>query len=651
MKPVSQLFLICLILIFGCTSKKEGPLAQLSDYPISGVSFNKVHINDNFWLPKIETNRTATIPASFKQCEEMGRLDNFLIAGGKMQGAVKGEMPFDDTDVYKIIEGASYSMTTFPDPKLDAYVDSLINIIAIGQEEDGYLTTYKTIDTTVAPAEWCPPGGRWEHLECSHELYNSGHMFEAAAAHYLATGKRNFLDIAIKNANLLVSVFGPGKNPNVPGHQIVETGLIKLYQITGKTEYLDLARFFLDNRGDSNKRETWGTYVQDHKPVTKQDEAVGHAVRAVYMYAGMTDIAALFNDSAYKNAINEIWENVVTKKTYITGGIGSRHDGESFGENYELPNLTAYNETCAAIANVYWNYRMFLLNGDSKYIDVLERSLYNGVISGVALDGKNFFYPNPLECDMHYHFNRGSLAREPWFDCSCCPSNLCRFMPSVPGYIYAQEENSIFVNLFVQSQSDIELKDILVKIEQKNNYPWEGNIQIVVSPEKNTNFSVKVRIPGWSVNQPLPGDLYSYVNSPESKPLLTVNDNEVKYTIEKGFAVLTREWKPGDEIKLNLPMEIKKVQANKLVEDDRGKISMERGPIVYCVEEIDNPEIEDVRISEQTAFTSEFHPDLLSGIEVIQASGDSKPEQFSAVPYYVWNNRGTNKMKVWLNQE
>ncbi|NQU85938.1 MAG: glycoside hydrolase family 127 protein [Mariniphaga sp.] len=651
MKGNCLFIILSFLLLFGCSIKKEDINTQQANYPILGIPFNKVQISDNFWLPKIETNRTATIPASFKKCEEMGRLDNFLIAGGKMEGEVKGEMPFDDTDVYKIIEGASYSMTTIPDPKLDAYVDSLIEIIAVGQEEDGYLTTYKTIDPTNAPANWCPAGDRWEDLVCSHELYNSGHMFEAAAAHYLATGKRDFLDIALKNADLLVSVFGPGKNQDVPGHQIVETGLIKLYQITDKKEYLDLARYFLDGRGDSTRRETWGPYTQDHKPVTEQEEAVGHAVRAVYMYAGMTDIAALFSDEAYKNAVNRIWENVVTKKMYITGGVGARHDGEAFGENYELPNLTAYSETCAAIANVYWNYRMFLLFGDSKYIDVLERSLYNGVISGVALDGKAFFYPNALECNMHYHFNRGSLEREPWFDCSCCPSNLCRFMPSVPGYIYAQEDDVLYVNLFVESTTEVIIGETSVVIGQETKYPWEGDVKISVTPQKEANFTVKIRIPGWSVNQPLPSDLYHYSNTGKTNPELKVNNEKIVYSIENGYAVLTRNWAPTDEIVLSLPMDVRKVKANEMVEDDRGKVALERGPIVYCIEEFDNPEIDDLKISKNTNFTSTFNPDLLKGIEVVKSSGVSEVEDFTAVPYYVWNNRGANKMKVWLPEK
>jgi len=645
------LFIVLGALLFSCTAQQEETKNTHAEYPILGIPFSEVQISDNFWLPKIETNRTATIPASFKKCEEMGRLENFLIAGGKMEGKVRGKWPFDDTDVYKIIEGAAYSMTTIPDPKLDAYVDSLIEIISIGQEEDGYLTTWKTIDPTDSPGEWCPPGERWEGLDRSHELYNAGHMFEAAAAHHIATGKTNFLDVATKNADLLVSVFGADKNTQVPGHQIVETGLIKLYLITEKKEYLELSRHFLDGRGDSTKREIWGPYLQDHKPVTEQDEAVGHAVRAAYMYGGMTDIAALYKDADYTSAVDKIWKNVVNKKIYITGGIGAKHQGEAFGENYELPNLTSYCETCAAIANVYWNYRMFLLHGDSKYIDVLERSLYNGVISGVSLDGKDFFYPNPLSCDMHFHFNRGHLTRQPWFDCSCCPSNLCRFMPSVPGYIYAQKDNDLYVNLFIQSTSEIELKDARVVVVQQTKHPWEGDVNITLSPDKNTTFSVKVRIPGWSINQPLPGNLYTYSKTSENKPEIFINGVKADYRIENGYAVLNRKWKGGDKIELSLPMEVRKVKANELVEEDRGKIALERGPIVYCVEQVDNPEIESLAISEKTKFISAFNSDLLSGIEVIQASGNTKAELFTAIPYFVWNNRGANKMNVWLHEK
>ena len=652
MKLQNLLILFFFLPFLNCKEKaKENAVS--ADYSITGVPFNDVHVSDNFWLPKIETNRTVTIPASFAKCEEMGRMDNFLIAGGVMEGKTKGEMPFDDTDVYKIIEGASYSLTTIPDPELEAYVDSVIEIIATGQEEDGYLTTWKTIDPTVSPApSWCAPGDRWEGLSHSHELYNSGHLFEAAAAHYQATGKTSFLDIATKNADLLVNVFNKERPNLVPGHQIVETGLIKLYLITKKQEYLDLARHFLDARGDSTKRELWGPYSQDHKPVVEQDEAVGHAVRAAYMYAGMTDIAALYNDETYKKAVDNIWENIVYKKMYLTGGIGSRHEGEAFGDNYELPNLTAYNETCAAIANVYWNYRMFLLHGDSKYIDVLERSLYNGVISGVGLDGKTFFYPNPLECDMHYKFNSGGhLTRQPWFDCSCCPTNLCRFMPSVPGYIYAHTGDQLFVNLFIQSSSDVEVEGNKVAIKQETNYPWEGKMKIEVTPENDSKFSLCLRIPGWAENQPVPGDLYAYENASEKLMAIKVNGEPAAFMKEKGFAVLTRNWKKGDVVEYTLPMVVRKVKANEQVKDDLGKVALERGPIVYCVEEVDNSNIDQLSISNQTQFTSGFQPEFLSGVEVITGRSDSGKEEFKAIPYFVWNNRGANKMKVWLPEE
>lgn len=652
MKSHSLLSILVLLMLFACKSQSEK-----ADYPIQGIPFNEVKISDQFWLPKIETNRTVTIPASFAKCEEMGRMDNFLIAGGKMQGRVKGKMPFDDSDVYKIIEGASYSMTVTPDPRLDAYVDSVIDIIKTGQEADGYLTTYKTIDSTYAPASWCPAGGRWKNESCSHELYNAGHLFEAAVAHYRATGKNNFLNIATKNADLLVKVFGEGKNPAVPGHQIVETGLIKLYQVTHKEDYLKLARHFLDARGDSTKRALYGPYNQDHKPVIQQDEAVGHAVRAPYMYAGMTDIAALYKDEAYTKAVDKIWDNIVTKKLYLTGGIGSRHDGEAFGNNYELPNLTAYNETCAAIANVYWNYRMFLLHGDSKYMDVLERSLYNGVISGVGLDGKTFFYPNPLECDMNFKFNSGgSLTREPWFDCSCCPTNLCRFMPSIPGYIYARANNSLYVNLFVTSASTVKLNQSLsVGVSQQTNYPWDGKVTISVSPEKANRFALHLRIPGWAKDQVTPGDLYSFITPEKDSVSVTVNGKAVSYRSEKGYAVIDRQWEKGDVVSYTLPMSIRRVKANAHVVDDAGKVAIERGPMVYCLEGADNSyELMKIMLPDTTLLTSSFAANKLNGVVTITGNAllpegaNGKSVAITAIPYYAWNNRGANEMKVWI---
>ena len=620
--------------------------SQKSDYQIQGVPFNEVKISDQFWSPKIETTRTVTIPASFAKCEETGRVANFEKAA-KKAGKFGTEFPFDDTDIYKIIEGASYSMSVHPDPKLDIYVDSLIFIVGKAQEADGYLYTARTIDPQ-HPHPWSG-NERWVNESIlSHELYNSGHLFEAASAHFQSTGKRNFLDIALKNADLLRQVFTPGKRNDAPGHEIVEMGLVKLYRITKEQKYLDLAKYFIDNRGKENDPKKF--YSQDHKPLILQDEAVGHAVRAGYLYSGVADVAALTGNAEYISAIDKIWDNMVSKKFYITGGIGSRHEGEAFGDNYELPNLTAYNETCAAIANVYWNYRMFLLHGDSKYIDVLERSLYNGVISGIGLDGKTFFYPNPLECDLKYKFNSGEkLDRQPWFGCSCCPTNMCRFLPSVPGYIYARSENKLYINLYVSSSSliTVNLNDN-VKISQESQYPWEGNVKISVSPEKQGKFALCLRIPGWAKNQPVPGDLYAYVSPEKDSVSVEINGRKISVQSEKGYAVINREWKQGDVVNLSLPMGIRQVTANKNVKDDLGKVAIERGPIVYCFEAIDNENIDDLYLSANSEIGAGFNPQLLNGIETISGRESNQKEGFTAIPYFAWNNRGINKMKVWI---
>jgi len=639
------------LLLIGLVACKNQP--EKVDYKITGVPFNEVKINDQFWLPKIETNRTITIPSSFAKCEETGRVESFVKAA-KKEGKFDTEFPFDDTDIYKTIEGAAYSMSVHPDPKLDRYVDSLITIVAAAQEPDGYLYTARTIDPE-HPHKWSG-SERWV-LESvlSHELYNSGHLFEAASAHFQATGKRNFLDIALKNADLLDQVFGPGKRNDAPGHEIVEMGLVKLYRITGEKKYMNLAKFFIDSRGKENDPKK--AYSQDHKPLIQQDEAVGHAVRAGYLYSGVADVAALTGDSAYMSAIDKIWENMVSKKLYITGGIGARHAGEAFGDNYELPNLTAYNETCAAIANVYWNYRMFLLHGDAKYIDVLERSLYNGVISGIGLDGKTFFYPNPLECDLHYKFNSGeTLDRQPWFDCSCCPTNMCRFIASVPGYIYAQGDNALYVNLFAQSSSTVQLnKKLPVTISQETQYPWDGQIKISVSPEKTSKFAVCLRIPGWAENQVVPSDLYSFITPETGLVSVSVNGENFQYKTEKGYAVIDREWKEGDVVNYDIPMSIRRVEANTQVADDAGKVAIERGPIVYCLEGVDNgADLMKLALPDSSLLTESYNSGELSGVVTISGDatiGDGKKmtsQKFTAIPYFVWNNRGADEMKVWL---
>lgn len=653
-----SIYLLLTIVMLGYA--KERPAYH--DYPITAVNIKNVVLNDSFWLPKIKIIQDTTIQYAFNKCNKEGRMESFLIAGAKKKGKVRGKMPFDDTDLYKIIEGASYSLISNPNPALDAYLDSIIAIIKIGQEPDGYITTWFTIDRLNPPASWVKPSKtRWENEISSHELYNSGHLFEAASAHYLSTGKRTFLDIALKNADLLVANFGPGKLHSPPGHQIVETGLIKLYRITKDIKYLELAKFYLDQRGDTASHKLYGAYNQDHLHVTQQDEVVGHAVRAIYMYAGMTDIAAIYRDSAYLNAVNKLWENMVNKKLYITGGVGSRHEGEAFGDNYELPNLTAYNETCAAIGSVYWNHRLFLLTGDSKYYDMIERTLYNGLIAGISLDGNKFFYPNPLESDGKYTFNMGSCTRQSWFDCSCCPTNLIRFVPSIPGMVYATNKDSLYINLFMSNNSQVSINETMVEVAQQTDYPWNGQITIAVNPEKRTAFTIKLRVPGWAQNKAVPGTLYEYIGENPEKVVLRINGKDEKHGINKGYIEITKEWIKGDKMELILPMTIRRVIANEKVQDDNNKVAFEYGPIVYCAEEIDNdnqlpklliPENAELRIEKQNILSNSVK--IIAGNVYVHNSKTDRNKvgteeyNLTLIPYYLWSNRGIGKMKVWF---
>lgn len=627
---------------------KKSNATKNSGYTITPVNIQNVKLTDAFWLPIIKKVQEKTIEYAIHKCEEEGRLDNFLIAGGKMNGTVKGQMPFDDTDVYKIIEGASNTLISEPNPKLETLLDSLISIVKIGQEKDGYLTTWRTINPAKPPAPWVPviEGKRWESLQISHELYNSGHMIEAAVVHYQATGKRNFLDIAIKNADLLVRTFGDGPTQvhGVPGHQIVETGLVNLYQITNNKAYLNLAKYYLDNRGNPKNHKLYGTYAQDDIPVIQQKEPVGHAVRAVYMYAGMTDIATIYNDKDYLNAVNALWTNMVNKKMYITGGIGAIHDGEAFGANYELPNLTAYNETCAAIGDVYWNHRLHNLTGNSEYFDVIERTLYNGLISGISLDGQQFFYPNALESDGVYKNNRGSCTRQSWFDCSCCPTNLIRFIPSIPGLIYSTTKDVLYVNLYASNTAKIALENTKLEISQKTNYPWDGKVSLTLNPKNEAPFTLKLRIPSWARNQVLPGDLYSYKNTSAAKNSVTINGKRIAYKEDKGYITITRKWKKGETITLDFPMEVKEVMTNTKVAGNIGKVALEYGPIVYAIEEIDNATAFDkIAINANDTFEVKKESNLLEGVNTIQN------KNLKAIPYYSWSNRGIGKMKVWID--
>ena len=634
------------------------------DYTYKEVPFTDVHFTDNFWLPRIETIRNVTVPFAFRKCEETHRIDNFAVAAGIKEGKFNSPYPFDDSDVYKIMEGASYLLAVKEDNGLDAYMDSLISLIGAAQEPDGYLYTTRTIGgSSIHP--WAGKK-RWENeRDNSHELYNVGHMYEAAVAHYQATGKRDFLDIAIKSADLLCNTFGPeeGKLTVAPGHQEVEIGLVKLYRATGDRRYLDLSKFFLDARGkydkyDRNSKDQFrsGAYWQDHKAVIDQDEAVGHAVRAAYMYSAMTDVAALRNEQTYRVAVDNLWDNVTGKKMYITGGIGSTRHGEAFGKNYELPNSTAYCETCASIANCMWNLRMFMLHGDAKYIDVLERSLYNAVLSGISLDGKEFFYPNVLSCDEN------GAERSEWFNCSCCPSNLSRFVPSIPGYVYATSDAGVYVNLYGANQAGITLGNGKhIDMSQKTSYPWEGNIELTVTPESKQEFSIMLRIPGWVDNRPVPSDLYTYMNADEKKIVIKINGEVQNAPIEKGYAVLARKWEPGDVIQLTLPMEVHKNKANDKVEADINHLSVERGPIVYCAEFADNNgAVLNYVLKSGDEFAVSPAPALFDGVNLLKGHVDrvvadknyevikSVKDSLTLIPYYARSHRGNGEMTVWF---
>lgn len=643
--------------------------AQHKDYPIQAVDFTQVKLNDDFWLPRIKTNAAVTIPASFARCESTGRVKNFEMAAVH-KGKFCSIYPFDDTDIYKTIEGASYSISLFPDAALNKYIDTLIQKIGAAQEPDGYLYTARTIDPE-HPHAWAGKE-RWvKERELSHELYNAGHLYEAAAAHYIATGKRSLLDIALKNADLVCSVFGPAPDQEkvAPGHEVVEMGLVKLYRITGKEEYLSTAKFFIEQRGhyngyDSTSKDEWknGSYWQDDKPVTEQTEAEGHAVRAGYLYSAVADIAALTADTALLHAVDRIWINEVSKKIYVQGSVGAVGSGERFGENYELPNATAYNETCAAIANVYFNERMFLLHGDSKYIDVLEKTLYNGLISGVGMDGKSFFYTNAMQITNSFSHPDMEATRSGWFPCSCCPTNVTRLIPSIPGYVYAQKNNNIYVNLFVSGNADLDVNNKKLQIQQQNNYPWNGDLAFTInSHDASLAFNLLIRIPGWAQNEAIPSDLYEFQNKSENKVSIKINGTPAEYNMQKGYAVLNRTWNKGDKVEVNLPMQVRRVLANENVKDDIGKVALQRGPIMYCAEWPDNNgKVSNILIPDNATFTTAFQPDLLNGVTVIKSelpavqvsdNGESistVKQAFTAIPYYAWAHRGKGEMMIWF---
>lgn len=648
LKHLSIAYLI-ICLSTTCSTQIDNKVGRYSILP---VPFTSVKVTDQFWAPKIQKNFEITIPIAIQQCYAHGAVNNFKIAGGLMKGKFQTRFPFNDTDIYKLIEAASYSLQSIPDSVLEARLDTLIYYISLAQEPDGYIYTSRTIDPE-HPHPWAD-SVRWTGAEKgfagSHELYNCGHLFEAATAHFEATGKRNFLDLAIKTADLLVKDLGPGKLEISPGHQVVEMGLVKMYKATGKKEYLELSKFFLDVRGPGGEE-----YSQAHQKVIDQREPVGHAVRATYMYSAMADIAAMYGDESYMNALKFIWEDLVGKKMYVTGGIGSGGGNEGFDPPYILPNMSAYCETCASVGNIYWNYRMFLYDGNSKYFDVLERTMYNAFLSGVSLQGDRFFYPNVLE-------SIGQHERFSWDATACCPPNVARTIPSIPGYVYAKTNDAIFVNLFMSNTANIELNGSNVTLTQETKFPWEGNVILTVNPSKDQSFKIKIRLPGWIRNEVLPGDLYYFTDTNQEDFIIAVNGKTYKFKADKGYAEINRKWKEGDKINIDFPMKPKIIKANEKVINNNGKIAIQRGPIIYAIEwpDVKDGHVLSLIVDESQNFTTDFRPDFLNGVTVLNAkakvarSTEDGSVEFDdeqnviMIPYYSWNNRGAGEMMVWL---
>jgi uncharacterized protein len=630
-----------------------------SDYAVKAVPLAAVKFAGGFWAQRQATDIAVTIRHEMKEAEETNRIKNFETAAAALRGEKGGKFatvyPFDDSDVYKIIEAAAYTLLLHPDAELDKALDAWIAKIGAAMEPDGYIYTARTIDPKKPPRMSGPE--RWTNERNSHELYNAGHMYEAAAAHFQATGKRSFLDLALKNADFVAKTFGPGKGQLkfVPGHEVIEMGLVKLFRVTGKMKYLDLAKFFIDERGNAAGHKLYGEYNQDHKPVIEQTEAVGHAVRAAYLYAGVTDVAALTGDRRYMDAMDKIWDDIVSKKLYLTGGIGAAGGIEGFGPAYDLPNPSGYAETCATIAYALWNYRMFLYYADAKYMDLFERAAYNAFLSGYGFSGDRFFYPNPLA-------SYGQHERTAWFTCACCPPNVARFIAELGGFAYGVEADKVFVNLYTQGTAEIETKAGKVVLEQTTEYPWKGEIKLRVTPEKAAALALMVRIPGWAQGRPLPSDLYRDAEDIKDQPVVKVNGETVPLKIEKGYAPLVRTWQKDDLVEIHLPMPVRRVLANENVKDDVGRVAVERGPLVYCAEWPDNNgAVSNLILDDKAVLTAEPQPNLLNGVTVI--SGDATAYRYkqgklvrenrklTLIPYYAWAHRGRGEMEVWLARE
>ncbi|HUV63939.1 MAG TPA: glycoside hydrolase family 127 protein [Sedimentisphaerales bacterium] len=636
--------------------------AMTQDYPVTPVPFTDVSVSDNFWSPRLKTSREITLPSCFKRCEEIGLIDNFAVAGGLIEGIHRGAR-YGDSDLYKVMQGAAYQLSLKPNLELDRYVDGVIFKIAAAQMDDGYLSTPRIItpELDITKTDKKSPNAydmygkqRWSRMDHGHELYCMGHMIEAAVAHYQATGRRNFLDVAIKSAGLICRTFGPNEDQlhNVPGHQEIELALVKLYRATGEKKYLDMAKYFLDERGHYNGRTVHmhkesKTYAQDDIPVIEQRTPHGHVVRAAYLYCGMADIAALTGDKAYLKAIDAIWGNIVSKRLYLIGSMGVQGYAEGFGPDYKLPNQEAYNETCATIGTSFLNHRLFLLHKDAKYFDLFERSLYNGVLAAVSLKGDEFFYPNPLASDGVNNRHE----RKPWYSTACCPSNIARFMPSVPGYIYAHDKDGLYINLFIGGKAKIEMTDQTVNITQATGYPWDGKVSIGVDPDKSGAFDILIRIPGWAQNKPVPSDLYHYMNSSDEQVTVKVNGEPIPIRTDKGYLRIGRTWQKGDQITLDMPMPIRRVLSHEKVEDNAGRVAIERGPIVYCAEWVDNMgEALDLILPDDVALRAERRDDMFDGITLVRGELPNGSE-IKMIPYYAWGHRGRGEMNVWLKRQ
>jgi hypothetical protein len=657
MKTLSM-FLALLLPLAACLAEAE---------PVRFISFHQVAVTDAFWKPLLDRNRFVTIPHNLRMCREMGILANFERVAGLRDGDYYG-LPNWDEFLYKAIEAASYGLRQQPDPLLDNELDDLIAVLARAQDVDGYLrTVIQMSERGRGPANL----KRWSNLGDNLELYCAGHLFEAGVAHFQATGKRSLLNVALKNAELIDRLFGPGRRVDVCGHPEIEPALVRLYEATGDERWWKLAKFFVDTRGtEAGGRRKRGEFSQDHAPLFEQAEAVGQAPRATYFYSGAADIARLTGDARYHTALRRLWEDVVTRKLYLHGGIGSRHDNEGFSAAYELPSRTAYAEVCAAVSFVMWFTRMFRLEPEARYFDVIERTLYNNLAAGVSLSGDRYFYACPLQSDGKYRFNLGwlpvdgqhlphaepSATRKEWFPCACCPPTLGRYLPEVPGFAYAVRRNELFVNLFIAGEAEVEVGGTRWRLKQEGDYPWDGRVKLALHTE-NPNAKLEtifVRIPGWARNEPVPGDLYRFADQATDNPVLAVNGKPVAFrnVLTNGFARLVRSWRSGDVIELDLAMPVRRVIAHPAVKDCFGKVALQRGPIVYCFEGADNGgRVLDLVTPAHAVFAPRRRDDLIGGTTVLEGEliRAGKQIRATAIPYHLWSNRGVGEMTVWLN--